>query len=140
MISREILKELIPVTDEEQAILDGRSTVDSSIYTENDDNIISARKLLKDGKLITHPLDSDILPGITQLNLIRAAEKLGIPCLSQMFSKDEMYSADAVMITSTTKLIKLCTEIDGISTLSPAIDTVKQLFDSLRQELYSKIG
>ena len=53
MINREILKELIPVTDEEQAILDGRSTVDSSIYTENDDNIISAKKLLKDGKLIT---------------------------------------------------------------------------------------
>ena len=53
MINREILKELIPVTDEEQAILDGRSTVDSSIYTENADNIISSRKLLKDGKLIT---------------------------------------------------------------------------------------
>ena len=53
MINREILKELIPITDEEQAILDGRNTVDSSIYTENDDNIISARKLLKDGKLIT---------------------------------------------------------------------------------------
>lgn len=96
--------------------------------------------LLKDGKLITHPLDSDILPGITQLNLIRTAEKLGIPCLSKTFSKDEMYSADAVMITSTTKLIKLCTEIDGIPTLSPARDTVKQLFDSLRRELYSKIG
>ena len=96
--------------------------------------------LLKDGKLITHPLDSDILPGITQLNLISAAEKLGIPCLSKTFSKDEMYSADAVMITSTTKLIKLCAEIDGIPTLSPARDTVKQLFDSLRRELYSKIG
>ncbi len=53
MINREILKHLIPITDEEQAILDGRSTVDSSIYTENDDNIISAKKLLKDGKLIT---------------------------------------------------------------------------------------
>ena len=53
MINRDILKELIPITDEEQAILDGRSTVDSSIYTENDDNVISAKKLLKDGKLIT---------------------------------------------------------------------------------------
>lgn len=53
MINREILKELIPITDEEQAILDGRSTIDSSIYTENDDNIVSAKKLLKDGKLIT---------------------------------------------------------------------------------------
>ena len=53
MINREMLKDLIPITDEEQAILDGRSTVDSSIYTENNDNIISAKKLLKDGKLIT---------------------------------------------------------------------------------------
>ena len=53
MINREILKELIPITDEEQAILDGRVTIDSSIYTENDDNVISAKKLLKDGKLIT---------------------------------------------------------------------------------------
>ncbi len=53
MINREILKQLICVTDEEQAILDGRGTVDSSIYTENDGNVISAKKLLKDGKLIT---------------------------------------------------------------------------------------
>ena len=53
MINREILKELTPITDEEQAILDGRSTVDSSFYTENDDNIISAKKLLEDGKLLT---------------------------------------------------------------------------------------
>lgn len=53
MINSEILKKLTPVTDEEQAILDGRSTVDSSLYTENDNSIISAKKLLKDGKLIT---------------------------------------------------------------------------------------
>lgn len=53
MIDRDILKELIPITDEEQAILDGRNIVDSSIYSENGDNVISAKKLLKDGKLIT---------------------------------------------------------------------------------------
>lgn len=53
MINREILKELICITEEEQAILDGRNTVDSSLYSENDDNVISAKKLLKDGKLIT---------------------------------------------------------------------------------------
>lgn len=53
MINSEILKELIPITAEEQDILDGRNTVDSSIYTENDDNVISAKKLLKYGKLIT---------------------------------------------------------------------------------------
>ena len=53
MIDRDILKELIPITDEEQAILDGKNIVDSSIYSENGDTVISAKKLLKDGKLIT---------------------------------------------------------------------------------------
>ncbi len=53
MINRDIIKEFTPITDEEQAILDGRNTVDSSIYTENNDGIVSAKKLLKDGKLIT---------------------------------------------------------------------------------------
>lgn len=53
MINREILKELIPVTAEEQAILDGRQSIDSSIYSENNDNIISAKKLIDDGKLIS---------------------------------------------------------------------------------------
>ncbi len=47
MINREILKELILITDEEQSILDGRTTVDSSIYSENDDNIFSAKNCLK---------------------------------------------------------------------------------------------
>jgi AraC-like DNA-binding protein len=53
MINGKILKKLTPITAEEQDILDGRNTVDSSIYTENDDNVISAKKLLKYGKLIT---------------------------------------------------------------------------------------
>lgn len=53
MVNHEILKELTPITSEEQAILDGNDRIDSSIYTENNNNIVSAKKLLQDGKLIT---------------------------------------------------------------------------------------
>lgn len=52
MIDERILNKLTPITDEEQKILDG-NTLDNSIYTENDNNIISAKKLIKYGKLIT---------------------------------------------------------------------------------------
>ncbi len=53
MINQEILNHLTPITNEEQAILDGRSTVDASIYTEGGSSVISARKMLRDGKLIS---------------------------------------------------------------------------------------
>ena len=53
MINQEIIKLLTPITEEERDILDGRSTVDNSIYSENGSNLISAKKLLNAGKLIT---------------------------------------------------------------------------------------
>ena len=96
--------------------------------------------LLKDERLITHPLDENILPGITQDNLIIAAHKLGIPHTIRTFTVDEVMEADAVMITSTTKLIKICTQIDGTPLCASHRDTVEELFDVLKLDLYSKIG
>ena len=94
--------------------------------------------ILQDGCLFTHPLDSDILPGITQENLVTACSRLGVPHLSRTFTLDEMFSADAVMITSTTKLIKLCTEIDGIRQSSSSRELVQLLFEELKRDLHYK--
>lgn len=96
--------------------------------------------LLKDGTVVTHPLDRDILPGITQDNLERGCEVLGIAHESRTFTVEELYSADAVMISSTTKLIKICTELDGVTLDVSKRDTVKALFDVLRADMQSKIG
>lgn len=49
----ELLAYLSAVTPEEQAILDGRTTIDREIYMEGQQNVVSAKKLLSDGKLIT---------------------------------------------------------------------------------------
>ena len=50
MIKTEILNTLIPITDEERAILDG-GNIDTSIYTRGD-GIVSQEKLLSDGRVI----------------------------------------------------------------------------------------
>lgn len=49
----EILAKLRAVTREEQAILDGRQTIDRELYMQGQENTINSRKLLSDGKLIT---------------------------------------------------------------------------------------
>lgn len=51
MINQEILNRLLPITDEEKAVLDGKG-IDKSIYTNNGGHIIRSRKLLSDGNLI----------------------------------------------------------------------------------------
>ncbi len=52
MIRQEILEKLIPITDEEMAILNGADSVDKSIYTTHGGRVIRSKKLLSEGKLI----------------------------------------------------------------------------------------
>lgn len=52
MINKEILSRLLPVSDEEQSILDGSGSVDRSIYSAEGSSVISSKRLLSDGALI----------------------------------------------------------------------------------------
>ena len=53
-MTKELLDELMKVTPEEQAILDGKTQIEKGIYmsSEKKQNVIEARKLLDAGKLI----------------------------------------------------------------------------------------
>lgn len=53
VMKREILKELIPITDEEQRFLEGEKNIDRSLYMEGKSDVVNSKKLLKEGKLIT---------------------------------------------------------------------------------------
>lgn len=53
MISADMLAALAAITEEEQAILDGRGGIDRSLYSDSGGNTINAAKLLERGKLIT---------------------------------------------------------------------------------------
>ncbi|MBQ8599809.1 MAG: helix-turn-helix domain-containing protein [Clostridia bacterium] len=62
MLHPEILKTLLPITAEEQAILDGRKTIDRSLYMEGSGNVISAEKMMERGKLIAIRPHTRFLP------------------------------------------------------------------------------
>ena len=69
--------------------------------------------ILKGGVLITHPESPHILPGITRRHLIDSARSLGIPVSERPFTLDELFSADEVIVSSTTKLVLAAKSIDG---------------------------
>lgn len=94
--------------------------------------------IVKDGCVVGHPFDRSILPGITQKNLESACDKLGIPYLRREFSTEELFLSDLVMITSTTKLIKVCSEIDGTVLNSSRIDIAERLFGELKSVFIEK--
>lgn len=52
-LNQEIIRRLKEITAEEQAVLDGRSTIDRDLYMLGQDNTINSRKLLEEGKMIT---------------------------------------------------------------------------------------
>lgn len=52
MIARAILEKLLPITEEERAILSGEG-LNKSIYTSKEDDVIRSKNLLVDGKIIT---------------------------------------------------------------------------------------
>ena len=68
--------------------------------------------ILQGGVLRTAPTDNLILPGIARAHLIKACHALGIPVREEAFSLDEMYAADEIIITSSSKLCMFADEID----------------------------
>ena len=71
--------------------------------------------IITSGVLYTHPLSNLILPGITRARLLYACEKLTIPYRERSFTIDELYSADEILVTSTSKLCRRAGSINGIS-------------------------
>lgn len=93
--------------------------------------------IVKD-KLITHPLDESILPGISQMNLIRVCKSLGICNEERQFTVREMIEADLVLITSTTKLVKACRKINGVELSSDKLDLASEIFNRMRGDIFTE--
>jgi D-alanine transaminase len=54
------------------------------------------------GRLVTHPLDEHILPGVTRDHTIALARERGIPVDERVIMADELPSASEVFVTATT--------------------------------------
>jgi branched-chain amino acid aminotransferase len=92
------------------------------------ENIFFARR----GRLVTPPLSSPILEGITRDTLIVLARELGITVEERTFARDELYIADEVFFTGTAAEITPVREIDdrrvGNGEVGPVTRRVQEAF------------
>jgi branched-chain amino acid aminotransferase len=68
--------------------------------------------LVRDGVLITPPVQASILEGITRASIITLAHDEGIPVLEREVARGELYTADEVFITGTAAEVCPINEVD----------------------------
>ena len=70
--------------------------------------------IVKNGTVITPPLDNQLLPGITRYMILDILRKDGsIPVEERVVHMHEIYEADEIWVTSSSKEIQPIQEIDG---------------------------
>lgn len=65
------------------------------------------------GELVTRPLGTEILPGITRSVVVEIARDLGLRLQLRPFSREEAYAAREAFLTSTSNFVLPVTRIDG---------------------------
>jgi branched-chain amino acid aminotransferase len=70
--------------------------------------------LVRSGKIVTPPLSSSILPGITRDSVLTLAQELGYPIVEQVISREMLYIADEVFFTGTAAEITPIRSVDRI--------------------------
>lgn len=88
--------------------------------------------MVRRGRLITPPLSSPILAGITRDAMITIARDLGVPVEERTFARDELYVADEVFLCGTAAELTPVREIDdrgiGDGTPGPITRRVQETF------------
>ncbi|MDE3196468.1 MAG: branched-chain amino acid transaminase, partial [Acidobacteriota bacterium] len=57
--------------------------------------------VVRDGKIVTPPLGTSVLPGITRDSVLTLANELGIPVVEQIIPRELLYIADEVFFSGT---------------------------------------
>jgi branched-chain amino acid aminotransferase len=68
--------------------------------------------IVRDGTLVTPPLQASILEGITRATIITLAADEGIPVVEREVARGELYTADEVFITGTAAEVCPVNEVD----------------------------
>jgi D-alanine transaminase len=67
------------------------------------------------GTLVTHPLDHEVLPGVTRATVIDVAKAEGIELEERAFRREEALNAREAFVTSATNIVMPVVKIDGAS-------------------------
>ena len=71
--------------------------------------------VVRDGKIVTPPLGTSVLPGITRDAVLTLAAEMGIPIVEQVIPRELLYIADEVFFTGTAAEISPVRSIDKIT-------------------------
>ncbi|ABK77998.1 branched-chain amino acid aminotransferase/4-amino-4-deoxychorismate lyase [Cenarchaeum symbiosum A] len=86
------------------------------------------------GAIITPPLSSGVLEGITRDSIMRIIRDDGGEVLEHDLDREDLYTADEIFMVGTAAEVKSVTELDGVNISSGSLGaTTKRL-----QELYTK--
>jgi branched-chain amino acid aminotransferase len=92
---------------------------------------------VKDGKIVTPPLSSGCLEGVTRSVLLEIAPHAGVPLSEKTLKMDDLYAADEVFITSTNRSLLGVSEIAGHkypAVMGPVVHKLEQAFDATMRE------
>lgn len=101
--------------------------------------------LVKDGTVMTPPLYSTILPGITRDSVIKLCVRMGIPVLERAIPREMLYIADEVFFTGTAAEITPIRSVDkvqvGAGRRGPITAEIqRQFFDIITGEADDTFG
>ncbi|MDQ1372187.1 MAG: branched-chain amino acid aminotransferase [Candidatus Thermoplasmatota archaeon] len=68
--------------------------------------------MVKDGRILTPPVNAGILPGITRASVMTVAKDLGYEVVEQNFSRGELFLADELFFTGTAAEVTPIREVD----------------------------
>jgi len=98
--------------------------------------------VVQDGKLLAPPKDNLMLPGITYDVVLEIAAANGIPCEVRRVLKEEVFAADELLLTSSTKEVLAITTLDGkpVGNGKPGAMFVKlhQLYQEFKRDVMRK--
>jgi branched-chain amino acid aminotransferase len=95
---------------------------------------------VKEGKILTPPLSSGCLEGVTRGILLEIAPDAGLPVIEQPLLPEDLYSAEEVFISSTNRNLISVGEIAGhtIPAPGPVSARLHELFDAYVSEYVSR--
>ena len=91
--------------------------------------------ILKDGKVKTHPADNRILPGIARQKIILACKRLGIEVSETSFPESELFDADEILVSCTTKLCLGATSLNGSKIGDKCPEIRRKIYGELYKDL-----
>jgi branched-chain amino acid aminotransferase len=96
---------------------------------------------VREGKILTPPLNSGCLEGVTRGILMETAPEAGLPVVEQALRPEDLFSADEVFISSTNRNLINVSEIAGhqiANAPGPVCNRLNDLFDAYVTDYVSR--